>query len=83
MRRPNGIRPMKIQRPRTPLTDAVAAHDKNKLWKVSELAMPPIQKEEDIGTLLEQIRLKKANAIRQAAARIDDDSENNDSLSDS
>ncbi|KAJ0892528.1 hypothetical protein HanPSC8_Chr05g0208521 [Helianthus annuus] len=30
---PNGIRPMKIQRPRTPLIDAVAAHDKKKLKK--------------------------------------------------
>ncbi|PWA86462.1 hypothetical protein CTI12_AA140520 [Artemisia annua] len=59
--RPNGIRPMKIQRPRTPLIDAVAAHDKSKLRKVSERAMPPIQKEEDRGTLLEQIRLKSFN----------------------
>nr|GEV99456.1 protein SCAR4-like [Tanacetum cinerariifolium] len=109
--RPNGIRPMKIQRPRTPLIDAVAAHDKSKLRKVSERAMPPIQKEEDRGTLLEQIRLKsfnlkpavqtrpsiqgprtnltvaaileKANAIRQAAAGSDDDSDNDDSWSDS
>ncbi|GJV98543.1 SCAR2-like protein [Tanacetum coccineum] len=53
--------PMKIQRPRTPLIDAVAAHDKSKLRKVSERAMPSIQKEEDRGTLLEQIRLKSFN----------------------
>ncbi|CAI9301614.1 unnamed protein product [Lactuca saligna] len=46
--RPNGIgiRPMKVQRPRTPLIDAVAAHDKSKLRKVSERAKPEIQEEE-------------------------------------
>ncbi|KAF5801720.1 putative SCAR/WAVE family protein [Helianthus annuus] len=55
---PNGIRPMKIQRPRTPLIDAVAAHDKNKLRKVTERAMPLFPKEEEKDTFLEQIRAK-------------------------
>ncbi|GJZ32983.1 hypothetical protein Tco_0578419 [Tanacetum coccineum] len=32
--RPNGIRPLKIQRPGTPLIDAVAAHDKSKIVKL-------------------------------------------------
>ncbi|XP_023749923.1 protein SCAR4 [Lactuca sativa] len=52
--RPNGIgiRPMKVQRPRTPLIDAVAAHDKSKLRKVSERARPEIQEEEERDTLL-------------------------------
>nr|XP_043635685.1 protein SCAR2-like [Erigeron canadensis] len=58
---PNGIRPMKVQRPRTPLIDAVAAHDKSKLRKVSERAMPPVPKEEERDTLLEQIRMKSFN----------------------
>ncbi|KAJ0521513.1 putative RNA helicase [Helianthus annuus] len=35
---PNGIRPMKIQRPCTPLIDAVAAHDENKLDSKHEAA---------------------------------------------
>ncbi|KVH94896.1 hypothetical protein Ccrd_003044 [Cynara cardunculus var. scolymus] len=59
--RPNGIRPMKVQRSRTPLIDAVAAHDKSKLRKVSERAMPLIPKEEEKDTLLEQIRAKSFN----------------------
>ncbi|KAI3677696.1 hypothetical protein L6452_36962 [Arctium lappa] len=59
--RPNGIRPMKVQRSRTPLIDAVAAHDKSKLRKVSERARPLIPKEEERDTLLEQIRAKSFN----------------------
>ncbi|KAI3507314.1 hypothetical protein L1887_22259 [Cichorium endivia] len=51
--RPNGIRPMKVQRPRTPLIDAVAAHDKSKLRKVSERARPPVPEEEEKETLLQ------------------------------
>ncbi|KAJ0699522.1 putative SCAR/WAVE family protein [Helianthus annuus] len=58
---PNGIRPMKIQRPRTPLIDAVAAHDKNKLRKVTERATPLFPKEEEKDTFLEQIRAKSFN----------------------
>lgn len=45
--RPNGIRPMKIQRLRTPLIDAVASHDKSKLRKVSERARPQVPEEEE------------------------------------
>ncbi|KAI3805795.1 hypothetical protein L1987_21681 [Smallanthus sonchifolius] len=58
---PNGIRPMKIQRPRTPLIDAVAAHDKNKLKKVAERAIPLFPKEEEKDTFLEHIRAKSFN----------------------
>ncbi|KAL4557811.1 hypothetical protein LXL04_036003 [Taraxacum kok-saghyz] len=49
--RPNGIRPMKIQRPRTPLIDAVASHDKSKLRKVPERTKPQIPEEEEKDTL--------------------------------
>ncbi|KAI3819119.1 hypothetical protein L1987_12943 [Smallanthus sonchifolius] len=55
---PNGVRPMKIQLPQTPLIDALATHDKNKLRKVSERAMPLFPKEEERDTFLEQIRAK-------------------------
>ncbi|XP_071738444.1 protein SCAR2-like [Rutidosis leptorrhynchoides] len=58
---PNGIRPMKIQRVRTPLISAVAAHDKSLLKKVSERAVPLFPKEEERDTLLEQIRAKSVN----------------------
>ncbi|XP_071716101.1 protein SCAR2-like [Rutidosis leptorrhynchoides] len=58
---PNGIRPMKILRPRTPLIDAVAAHDKSLLKKVSERAVPLFPKEEERDTLLELIRAKSVN----------------------
>ncbi|KAJ9545091.1 hypothetical protein OSB04_024798 [Centaurea solstitialis] len=37
--RPNGIRPMKVQRSRTPLIDAVAAHDKSKVMSEQHLLL--------------------------------------------
>nr|XP_043619494.1 protein SCAR2 [Erigeron canadensis] len=100
----NNIQPMKIQQPRSPLIDAVAAHDKTKLRKVLDrtTTQSPIEEEHD--TILDQIRakafklkpaiqtrpasiqgpmtnlrvaaiLEKANAIRQAFAGSDDDSD--------
>ncbi|KAK1412445.1 hypothetical protein QVD17_33706 [Tagetes erecta] len=66
---PNGIRPMKIQRPRTPLIDAVATHDKNKLRKVTERAIPLFPKEEEKDTFLEQIRAKSFNLKPAAPSR--------------
>ncbi|KAI3514868.1 hypothetical protein L1887_13615 [Cichorium endivia] len=56
-----GIRPMKIQRPRSPLIEAVAAHDKSKLRKVSDRAMSQITKGQENDKLLEQIRTKSYN----------------------
>lgn len=57
-------------RPRDPLIEAVAAHDKSKLRKVSELDLPSTKpKEDDRNSLLEEIKnksfnLKPANAIK-------------------
>lgn len=57
----DGNRPTKLPRPRSPLIDAVAAHDKSKLRKVTERVRPEIQKVEERDTLLEQIRAKSFN----------------------
>ncbi|XP_024968030.1 protein SCAR4-like [Cynara cardunculus var. scolymus] len=57
----NTIRPIKVQRPRSPLIDAVAAHDKSKLRKVSDRATPQIPKGEESDAILEQIRAKSFN----------------------
>lgn len=54
----NLIRPLRIPRPRSPLIDAVAAHDKSKLRKVTERARRPIPKVDERDSLLEQIRTK-------------------------
>ncbi|CAK9150456.1 unnamed protein product [Ilex paraguariensis] len=59
--KPNGNRPMKIPRPRSPLIDAVAAHDKSKLRKAIERVRPQIQKIDERDSLLEQIRAKSFN----------------------
>nr|GEX33880.1 2-oxoglutarate dehydrogenase, mitochondrial-like [Tanacetum cinerariifolium] len=42
--RPNGIRPMKIQRPGTPLIDVVAAHNKSKVIRNHHSALEIYQK---------------------------------------
>ncbi|KAI7734317.1 hypothetical protein M8C21_009449 [Ambrosia artemisiifolia] len=55
------VRPMKIQRPRSPLIDAVAAHDKTKLRKVSDRDAIYIPKGDEKDTLLDQIRAKSIN----------------------
>ncbi|PWA43855.1 hypothetical protein CTI12_AA531800 [Artemisia annua] len=47
-----------VQRPRTPLTDAVSPHDKNKLKKVSDQATNQIPKGEAHDNILDQIRAK-------------------------
>ncbi|XP_027065819.1 protein SCAR2 isoform X1 [Coffea arabica] len=57
----HGVQPMKLPRPRNPLIDAVAAHDKSKLRKVTERFRPQIQKEDERDSLLEQIRAKSFN----------------------
>ncbi|KAF5747654.1 protein SCAR2-like isoform X2 [Tripterygium wilfordii] len=52
----------KLPRPRNPLIDAVAAHDKSKLRKVTERIWPQIvQKADERDSLLEQIRTKSFN----------------------
>ncbi|KAJ6331475.1 hypothetical protein OIU76_009954 [Salix suchowensis] len=54
--KPNGN---KIPRPRNPLIDAVAAHDKSKMRKVAERFQPQVgPKVEERDSLLEQIRTK-------------------------
>ncbi|KAL8102121.1 protein SCAR2 [Apium graveolens] len=57
----NEKRPMKLQRPRTPLIDAVAAHDRSMLKKVKERPRPEVPKGEDRDSLLQQIRTKSFN----------------------
>ncbi|GMJ08403.1 hypothetical protein HRI_004509500 [Hibiscus trionum] len=58
----NGSSTLKLPRPRNPLIDAVAAHDKSKLRKVTERMHPPvIPKVDERDSLLEQIRTKSFN----------------------
>ncbi|XP_027334638.1 protein SCAR2-like isoform X2 [Abrus precatorius] len=60
--RTNGKPKNKLPRPRNPLIDAVAAHDKSKLRKVTERVMPQIvPKVDERDSLLEQIRTKSFN----------------------
>ncbi|KAL5133204.1 Protein SCAR2 [Glycine soja] len=60
--RTNGKPKNKLPRPRNPLIDAVAAHDKSKLRKVTERVMPQIApKVDERDSLLEQIRTKSFN----------------------
>ncbi|KAK3032880.1 hypothetical protein RJ639_037057 [Escallonia herrerae] len=66
---PNGHRPIKLPRPRSPLIDAVAAHDKSKLKKVTERVRPNIQKVDERDSLLEQIRTKSFNLKPAIATR--------------
>ncbi|KAK4253375.1 hypothetical protein QN277_010694 [Acacia crassicarpa] len=66
----NGIPRNKLPRPRNPLIDAVAAHDKSKLRKVTQLSRPetaPNIDERD--SLLEQIRTKSFNLKPAMATR--------------
>ncbi|WOH10918.1 hypothetical protein DCAR_0830395 [Daucus carota subsp. sativus] len=65
----NGNRPMKLHRPRTPLIDAVAAHDRSMLKKVKERPRPEIQKVDDRDSLLQQIRTKSFNLKPAVATR--------------
>ncbi|KAJ8551010.1 hypothetical protein K7X08_000380 [Anisodus acutangulus] len=49
----NEIRTVKLQRPRTPLIDDLAAHDKSKLRKVTERVKPEIQKVDERDSFLQ------------------------------
>ncbi|XP_011077501.1 protein SCAR2 [Sesamum indicum] len=57
----NGIRMVKLPRPRNPLVDDLAALDKSKLRKVTERVRPQLQKVDERDSLLEQIRAKSFN----------------------
>ncbi|CAI9782352.1 unnamed protein product [Fraxinus pennsylvanica] len=57
----NGSRTTKLPRPRNPLIDAVVAHDKSKLRKVTERVRPQMQSVDEKGSFLEQIRTKSFN----------------------
>ncbi|XP_075078926.1 uncharacterized protein LOC107790712 isoform X2 [Nicotiana tabacum] len=65
----NGVRMVKLQRPRTPLIDDLAVHDKSKLRKVTERVRPEIQKDDERDSLLEQIRKKSFNLKPTVATR--------------
>lgn len=68
--RANGKLSVKVPRPRNPLIDAVAAHDKSKLRKVTERVRSEIgPKEVERDSLLEQIRTKSFNLKPAVAAR--------------
>ncbi|EEF35729.1 protein SCAR2 [Ricinus communis] len=65
--KPNGS---KLPRPRNPLIDAVAAHDKSKLRKVTERVHPQVgPKIDERDSLLEQIRTKSFNLKPTAVTR--------------
>ncbi|KAJ8533117.1 hypothetical protein K7X08_016006 [Anisodus acutangulus] len=66
----NGIRTVKLQRPRTPLIDDLAAHDKSKLRKVTERARPEIQKVDERDSLL-QLR-KVTERARPEIQKVDE-----------
>ncbi|MED6170874.1 hypothetical protein PIB30_035258 [Stylosanthes scabra] len=60
----------KLPRPRNPLIDAVAAHDKSKLRKVTERVVPQTApKADERDSLLEQIRTKSFNLKPTVATR--------------
>ncbi|KAK8280640.1 hypothetical protein V6Z11_D09G191000 [Gossypium hirsutum] len=66
----NGNPPVKLPRPRNPLIDAVAAHDKSKMRKATERIRPPtIPKVDERDSLLEQIRTKSFNLKPAAMTR--------------
>ncbi|OVA17223.1 WH2 domain [Macleaya cordata] len=68
--KPNGILRTRIPRPRDPLIEAVASHDKSMLRKVSERVRPqPTSKVEERNSLLEQIRNKSFNLKPAVATR--------------
>ncbi|KAF3448019.1 hypothetical protein FNV43_RR08727 [Rhamnella rubrinervis] len=68
--KPNGNLANKLPRPRNPLIDAVNAHGKSKLRKVTERVRPQIgPKVDERDSLLEQIRTKSFNLKPAAATR--------------
>lgn len=57
----NGSRTMKLPRTCNPVIGSVAALDKNRLRKVTELARPQIGKQDERNAMLDQIRAKSFN----------------------
>ncbi|XP_055812728.1 protein SCAR2 isoform X2 [Solanum dulcamara] len=66
----NEIRTVKLQRPRTPLIDDLAAHDKSKLRKVTERVRPEIHKVDERDSLL-QLR-KVTERARPEMQKVDE-----------
>ncbi|XP_059305296.1 protein SCAR2-like isoform X1 [Lycium ferocissimum] len=66
----NEIRAVKLQRPRTPLIDDLAAHDKSKLRKVTERVIPEIQKVDERDSFL-QLR-KVPERVRPEIQNVDE-----------
>lgn len=67
---PIEILTVKLQRPRTPLIDDLAAHDKSKLRKVSERVRPEIPKVDERDSLL-QLR-KVTERVRPEIQQVDE-----------
>ncbi|XP_010517138.1 PREDICTED: protein SCAR2-like isoform X2 [Camelina sativa] len=68
--KPEVVPTVRLPRPRSPLVDAVAAHDRRTMKKVSEMVHPPIKsKQDDKDSLLAQIRNKSVNLKPAAATR--------------
>ncbi|CAA7052136.1 unnamed protein product [Microthlaspi erraticum] len=68
--KPEELPMVKHPRPRSPLVDAFAAHDRRTMKKVSERVQPPIKsKEDDKDSLLAQIRNKSINLKPAVATR--------------
>lgn len=66
----NEIRIVKLQRPRTPLIDDLAAHDKSKLRKVTERVRPETQKVDERDPVL-QLR-KVTERARPEIQKVDE-----------
>ncbi|EOA26459.1 hypothetical protein CARUB_v10022509mg [Capsella rubella] len=68
--KPEVVPMVRLPRPRSPLVDAVAAHDRRTMKKVSEMVHPPIKsKQDDKDSLLAQIRNKSVNLKPAAVTR--------------
>ncbi|KAL1193677.1 Protein SCAR2 [Cardamine amara subsp. amara] len=68
--KPEVVPIVRLPRPRSPLVDAVAAHDRRTMKKVSEMVQPPIKsKQDDQDSLLAQIRNKSISLKPAVATR--------------
>ncbi|CAH2058819.1 unnamed protein product [Thlaspi arvense] len=68
--KPEEVPVVRLPRPRSPLVDAVAAHDRRTMKKVSERVQPPIKsKQDDKDSLLAQIRNKSVSLKPAVATR--------------
>uniref|UniRef100_A0A1D1XYI4 Protein SCAR n=1 Tax=Anthurium amnicola TaxID=1678845 RepID=A0A1D1XYI4_9ARAE len=67
--KPNGRPSSLLNRPRDPLIEAVASHDKSTLRRVSELVRPSARPDGERNTLLEQIKNKSFSLKPAAVAK--------------